>query len=98
MGNRFHLVLHRRQANLSHLMRHINGVYTQRVNRRRAALLYAKFVSESRGDGTTFWHGALKGQVVLGDDFFVERMQARAEPERVSHKAMPKGQRIRLLA
>ncbi len=30
----FHLVLHTRQANLSRLMRHVNGVYTQRFNRR----------------------------------------------------------------
>ena len=34
MGNHFHLVLHTRQGNLSRLMRHINGVYTQRFNRR----------------------------------------------------------------
>ena len=34
MGNHYHLVLHTRQANLSRLMRHINGVYTQRFNRR----------------------------------------------------------------
>lgn len=34
MGNHFHLVLHARRANLSRLMRHLNGVYTQRFNRR----------------------------------------------------------------
>lgn len=34
MGNHFHLVLQTRAANLSRLMRHINGVYTQRFNRR----------------------------------------------------------------
>ena len=34
MGNHFHLVLHTRQGNLSRLMRHINGVYTQQLNRR----------------------------------------------------------------
>ena len=28
MGNHFHLVLHTRAANLSRLMRHLNGVYT----------------------------------------------------------------------
>ena len=33
MGNHFHLVLHTRQANLSRLMRHLNGVYTQSFNR-----------------------------------------------------------------
>jgi REP element-mobilizing transposase RayT len=36
MGNHYHLVLHTRQANLSRLMRHINGVYTQNFNRRHA--------------------------------------------------------------
>ena len=34
MGNHFHLVLHTRRANLSRLMRHLNGVYTQAFNRR----------------------------------------------------------------
>ena len=34
MGNPFHRVLHTRQGNLSRLMRHINGVYTQPFNRR----------------------------------------------------------------
>jgi REP element-mobilizing transposase RayT len=34
MGNHYHLVLHTRQANLSRLMRHLNGVYTQMFNRR----------------------------------------------------------------
>lgn len=35
MGNHYHLVLHTRKANLSRLMRHVNGVYTQDFNRRR---------------------------------------------------------------
>jgi REP element-mobilizing transposase RayT len=35
MPNHYHLVLQTRQANLSKVMRHINGVYTQRFNRRR---------------------------------------------------------------
>ena len=34
MGNHFHLVLHTLQGNLSRLMRHVNGVYTQQFNRR----------------------------------------------------------------
>ena len=34
MGNHYHFVLHTRCANLSLLMRHINGVYTQSFNRR----------------------------------------------------------------
>jgi len=36
MGNHYQLVLQTRQANLSKLMRHVNGVYTQRFNRRHA--------------------------------------------------------------
>jgi putative transposase len=34
MGNHYHFVLHTRSANLSRLMRHVNGVYTQNFNRR----------------------------------------------------------------
>ncbi len=34
MGNHYHLVVFTRQANLSLLMRHLNGVYTQHFNRR----------------------------------------------------------------
>lgn len=46
------------------------------------------------GDGS-FWQEALRGQVFLGDEAFVERMQAQAAPQRVSHKAIPKAQRLR---
>ena len=34
MGKHYHLVIRTREANLSRLMRHINGVYTQTFNRR----------------------------------------------------------------
>ena len=34
MGNHYHFVLQTRQANLSRLMRHVNGVYSQAFNRR----------------------------------------------------------------
>ncbi len=34
MDNHYHLVIRTRRANLSRLMRHVNGVYTQRFNRR----------------------------------------------------------------
>ena len=34
MGNHYHLVVQTRQANLSRLMRHVNGVYAQAFNRR----------------------------------------------------------------
>lgn len=34
MGNHYHFVMHTTQANLSGLMRHLNGVYSQTFNRR----------------------------------------------------------------
>jgi putative transposase len=34
MSNHYHFVLHTRRANLSQVMRHVNGVYTQTFNRR----------------------------------------------------------------
>lgn len=34
MGNHYHFVLYTRQGNLSRLMRHVNGVFTQAFNRR----------------------------------------------------------------
>lgn len=36
MGNHYHFVMQTRQGNLSALMRHINGVYTQAFNRRHS--------------------------------------------------------------
>ena len=36
MGNHYHFVLHSAMANLSQLMRHINGVYSQAFNRRHS--------------------------------------------------------------
>ena len=38
MGNHFHLVLHTRAGTLSRLMRHVNGVYTQRFNHRHGVV------------------------------------------------------------
>lgn len=48
MGNHFHLVLQTRQANLSQLMRHINGAYAQAFNRRHCVaghLLQGRFTA-----------------------------------------------------
>ena len=45
MGNHYHLVLHTREANLSRLMRHVNGVYAQTFNRRHG------LVREASGSG-----------------------------------------------
>jgi REP element-mobilizing transposase RayT len=157
MGNHYHLVLQTRQPNLSRLMRHINGVFTQTCNRRhrkvghlfqgrfkallvdrdsyflevcryvdlnpvRAGIVknprdwhwssyrahtgtapepawlgsatlhrqlspraprrdgprrYAEFVAQ--GLGIKLWETALRAQIYLGDDAFVERMQALVE-------------------
>jgi putative transposase len=172
MGNHYHFVLHTRGANLSLLMRHINGVYSQRYNRRhglvghllqgrfkavlvdrdayllevcryvelnpvragltdapadwpwssyrshvglvsglagldtpglhgyllghdaqtpadsrRAAQLYAKWVAAGRG--VRLWDDALNRQVYLGDDNFVERMQALMAPASKAAASIP---------
>ncbi len=176
MGNHYHFVLHTRQANLSLLMRHINGVYTQAYNRRhrkvghlfqgrykailvdrdayllevcryvdlnpvrarivrkprswawssyrahtgeapapewldtpglqacllgrpakspaerhRAAARYARLVVQAKD--IRLWDGALRQQIYLGDEAFVERMQARAEPKNSTDPDIPRVQR-----
>ena len=180
MGNHYHFVLHTRQAKLSRLMRHVNGVYTQDFNRRhgkvghlfqgrfkailvdRAAYLLtlcryvelnpvrARMVAavgdwpwssyrahvglapappwldsaglhayvlgrelrseaEQRRAATKYaalvanapekspWEEALRQQIYLGDDAFVERMQAHAEPARVHARETPRAHRSRPL-
>lgn len=176
MGNHYHFVLHTRQANLSLLMRHVNGVYTQSYNRRhnkvghlfqgrfkailvdrdayllevcryvdlnpvrarmvrkpgswawssyrahvgrapvpawldtlglhgyllgrpaksaadqrRAADRYARLVASV--PDATLWDSALRQQIYLGDEGFVERMQALAEPRNSTDHDIPKVQR-----
>jgi len=176
MDNHYHLVLCTRQANLSALMRHVNGVFTQRVNRRhgkvghvfqgrykailvdrdayllevcryvdlnpvragmvasphdwpwssyraltgaplappwldaatvhgvllghtpaspadqqQAAHLYADLVATARD--APLWAGALRQQVYLGDDAFVERMQARGTADQIATPETPPPQR-----
>jgi REP element-mobilizing transposase RayT len=169
MGNHYHLVLQTHRPNLSRLMRHLNGVYTQRYNRRhrkvghllqgrfhavvvdeepyflevcryvdlnpvRAGLVrhprewawssyrahsgrveappwlesaelhrrlapraprregprrYAEFVAA--GHEVRLWETALSGQIYLGDEMFVKRMQARAGA--VATREIPRAQR-----
>jgi hypothetical protein len=43
----------------------------------------------------SFWHDALRCQALLGDETFVERMQALAAPQRVAAREIPKAQRHR---
>ncbi|WP_394327670.1 transposase [Pseudomonas chlororaphis] len=50
MGNHYHFVFHTRQTNLSWLMRHVNGVYTQVFNRR-----HGKMGICSRGGSRPSW-------------------------------------------
>jgi REP element-mobilizing transposase RayT len=176
MGNHYHLVLATRQGKLSGLMRHLNGVYTQRFNQRHGkvghvfqgrfkailvdrdayllavcryvdlnpvrarmvatpgdwpwssyraltgaaeapdwlggrtlhALLigreplttadwraatqrYAAWVEAGRD--VRLWDAGLRQQIYLGDDRFVEQMQARADARRLSAEEVPRAQR-----
>lgn len=176
MGNHYHMVLHTRRANLSMLMRHINGVYTQAYNRhhrkmghlfqgrfkailvdrdayllevcryvdlnpvranmishpadwpwssyrahvgnqappswldtpsvhgyllgrdvansrdsKRAAQRYEKLVEQ--GKDVRLWDDALKQQIYLGDDSFIQRMQSLLEPDRARAAEVPRSQR-----
>ncbi len=177
MGNHYHFVLHTRQANLSRLMRQINGVYTQAFNRRhdkvghlfqgrfkailvdrdayllevcryvelnpvasrlvrkpqawpwssyrahvgeetapgwldsdglhgyllgrtlrtaadrrRAADRYAELVA-STPTHASLWDTALRQQIYLGDEAFVEHMQGLAEPRNTVDRDIPRAQR-----
>jgi REP element-mobilizing transposase RayT len=179
MGNHYHFVLHTRQANLSLLMRHVNGVYTQTYNRRhhkvghlfqgrfkailvdrdayllevcryvdlnpvrarivrkpeswawssyrahralaavpawldtaglhgyllgrpatssadrrRAAERYAKLVASV--SDASLWDSALRQQIHLGDEDFVDRMQALAQPRNSTDHDIPRVQRRKL--
>ena len=58
MPNHYHLLVHTPLGNLSRRMRHINGVYTQRYNRRH------------RSDGQLF-RGRYKSILVDGDSFLL---------------------------
>lgn len=169
MGNHYHFVLQTHKPNLSRLLRHVNGVYTQTYNRRhrkvghlfqgrfkavvvdedsyflevcryvdlnpvRAGVVkrpeawvwssyrahtgrapappwldsaelhrrlaaraprrdgprrYAEFVAQGRG--LELWDEALSGQIYLGGEAFVRRMQARAQS--LEARDIPRAQR-----
>jgi putative transposase len=169
MGNHYHVVLRTNQPNLSRLMRHINGVYTQAYNvrhnkvghlfqgrfkailideeayflevcryvdlnpvrarlvkrpgawtyssynahtgrqeapiwldstelhrrlaprapRREGPIRYAEFVAQGRG--VNLWEEALIGQIYLGNEAFVNRLQAQAEA--IEEREIPRAQR-----
>src|SRR5688572_13417680 len=56
MGNHYHLCLRTQMGNLSRIMRHVDGIYTQRFNRRH------------RRDGTLF-RGRYKGILIDADEY-----------------------------
>lgn len=59
MGNHYHLVMLTHEANLSATMRHVNGVYTQKYNRRHATC------------GHVF-QGRYNASLIGADDYLVE--------------------------
>ncbi len=61
------------------------------ADHRRAAARYSDLVAT--GGKTRLWDGALRQQIYLGDEAFVERMQARVEPRRSVAREIPKVQR-----
>lgn len=63
------------------------------ADRRRAAQRYVTHVAA--GKGVKLWDEALKGQIFLGDDRFVERMQALMAADRASDGNIPRPQRHR---
>jgi putative transposase len=176
MGNHYHLVLYTRRANLSLLMRQVNGVYTQGFNRRHGKVghvfqgrfkailvdreayllelcryvelnpvrarmvrrpgdwswssyqahtgqqpapvwldtpglhrfLLGREASTARGHAaaasryadwvaaapdTRLWDEGLRQQIYLGDEAFVQRMQALASPAQAGDRNIPKAQR-----
>ena len=58
---------------------------------KRAALRYEKLVEQ--GKDVRLWDAALKQQIYLGDDSFIQRMQSLLEPERAHAAEVPRNQR-----
>ena len=44
MGNHYHLLIETPNANLSRIMRHVNGVYTQRYNRLKHTCIFSSML------------------------------------------------------
>lgn len=59
MGNHYHFVVETQRGNLSRLMRHVNGVYTQRYNRRHKQVGH-------------LFQGRFKAIIVDRDAYFLE--------------------------
>ena len=62
-----------------------------RAPRSEGARAYARFVAQGRG--VKLWEDALSGQIFLGGDAFVKRMQARIGTDTRSEREIPRAQR-----
>ncbi len=62
MPNHYHLLVHTPEANISRAMRHLNGVYTQRYNRRHGF------------DGALF-RGRFKSILISADDYLLQALR-----------------------
>lgn len=58
---------------------------------KRAAQRYEKLVEQ--GKDVRLWDDALKQQIYLGDDSFIQRMQSLLEPDRARAAEVPRSQR-----
>ena len=76
MGNHYHLLLETPDGNLAKGMRQLNGVYTQRFNRKHAHMGH---LFQGRNQPAV-WE-QLKNQIYPGTDAFVEKMQTKVLPD-----------------
>jgi putative transposase len=67
-------------------------------DRQLAVAHYRELVNDSQTGDAQFWQDALRGQIYLGDEDFVRRMQARAEPQRLAARGTPQSQRRKPLS
>jgi putative transposase len=65
-------------------------------DRQRAMARYRDLVGTAQATDAHFWQDALHGQIYLGDEQFAQTMQARAEPQRLQARTIPRAQRTRL--
>lgn len=65
-------------------------------DRHSAAARYRDLVDTAQAADAHFWQDALHGQIYLGDEQFAQTMQARAEPQRLEARTIPRAQRTRL--
>ena len=73
-----------------------------KADRKKAVQQYAALVDDEAADASSFWQDALRGQIFLGDEDFVARMQAQAPggqrqavERRVGHDRQRRVRRLR---